>query len=135
MSKITEKRGRGRLPGADSPKTLIAKAKREVLCFAVQSLRFGLHKLERFIHAVVVAPERGPPVFKITPNLKFEKQWTELSKIASIGYGWNMSLFYCSNQNPVKSIENQYSIISSCQKPRWKHVKFRFPDWFEQSLW
>ena len=40
MSKITEKRGRGRLPGADSPKTLIAKAKREVPGFTDHFAKF-----------------------------------------------------------------------------------------------
>jgi len=40
MSENTEKRSRGRLPGADSPKTLIARAKREVPGFEEHYARF-----------------------------------------------------------------------------------------------
>jgi hypothetical protein len=40
MSKITEKIGRGRLPGADSPKTLIATAKHEVPGFIEHFTKF-----------------------------------------------------------------------------------------------
>jgi len=40
MSKNTEKRGRGSLPGTDSPKTLIAKAKREVPDFIEHFAKF-----------------------------------------------------------------------------------------------